>query len=169
MGVRGVVLLAPSAFLASAANTSELTSVLLPPRLRDVKDTGFDAALVAWTIQATNSSTPSTFPVMPTSFAQRAWDNPCCTIQADVLFETAADQANKARLLAACSPGSGDWLETLPLSTIRTQDGVNSYSSRSTSRCSCRSITYLCLWSYSLSRRSPRLVVSLRLRYGFKT
>ena len=56
LGVRGVVLLALSTFLASAANTSELTSALLPPRLRDVEGTGFDADLAAWTMQATNSS-----------------------------------------------------------------------------------------------------------------
>jgi len=38
LGVRSVVLLAPSAYLASAASTATLTSTLLPPRLRDVKD-----------------------------------------------------------------------------------------------------------------------------------
>ena len=40
LGVRGVVLLAPSAYLASAASTAELTSTLLPARLRDVDDSG---------------------------------------------------------------------------------------------------------------------------------
>jgi hypothetical protein len=42
LGVRGVVLLAPSAFLASAASTMELTSAPLPARLHDVKDSGID-------------------------------------------------------------------------------------------------------------------------------
>jgi hypothetical protein len=45
LGVRGVVLLAPFAYLASAASTSELNSALLPPRLRDVKDSGIYVAL----------------------------------------------------------------------------------------------------------------------------
>jgi hypothetical protein len=69
LGVCGVVLRAPSTFLysISTANSSELTSALPPPRLRDVKDTGFDPALTAWTIQATNSSTPSTYATFPSN------------------------------------------------------------------------------------------------------
>ena len=54
LGVRSVVMLAPSAYLASAANTTDLTSVLLPAQLRAVEDSGIDAALAAWTRQATN-------------------------------------------------------------------------------------------------------------------
>ena len=47
LGVRGVVLLAPSAYLASAASTTELTSTLLPERLRDIEDSGIAAAMSA--------------------------------------------------------------------------------------------------------------------------
>ena len=47
LGVRGVVLLAPSAYLASAASTAELTSTLLPARLRDVNDSGIAIATSA--------------------------------------------------------------------------------------------------------------------------
>jgi len=36
-----------------------------------------------------------------------------------MLLDTAVDHADRARLLAARSPGSGDWLEALPLSSIR--------------------------------------------------
>ena len=49
---------------------------------------------------------------------QRCWDDPCCKAQADMLLDTAVDHANRARLLAARSPGSGDWLEAMPLSSI---------------------------------------------------
>ena len=49
-----VVLLAPSAYLASAASTAECTSTLLLARLRDIKDSGIDAALSAWSKQATS-------------------------------------------------------------------------------------------------------------------
>jgi hypothetical protein len=40
LGIRRVVSLAPSAYMASAASTAELTSSLLPTRLREVVDSG---------------------------------------------------------------------------------------------------------------------------------
>ena len=119
LGVRGVVLLAPSAYLASAANTMDLTSALLPARLRAVKDSGIDAALAAWTRQATNSfdvSAPSVTP--PASAAQRVWDDHCCKVQYDELLNAASDPVDRARLLASCSAGSGDWLHAMPLSSV---------------------------------------------------
>jgi hypothetical protein len=72
LGVRGVVLLAPSAYLASAASTLKLKSALLPPRLRDVKDSGIDVALAAWSELATYPSCPTYAPDAPASFRQRA-------------------------------------------------------------------------------------------------
>ena len=35
-----------------------------------------------------------------------------------MLFDSAVDHVVRARLLAARSPGSGDWLEALPLSNV---------------------------------------------------
>ena len=70
LGVRNIVLLAPSAYLASAASTTDFTSILLPARLRDVKDSGVDAALVAWTSQAANPLEVST-PTPSASAVQR--------------------------------------------------------------------------------------------------
>lgn len=61
-------------------------------------------------------STSST-PTPPMSYAQRAWDDQCCKAQAEKLFEAAADHVVRARLLAARSLGSGDWLDALPLSS----------------------------------------------------
>jgi hypothetical protein len=40
LGIRRVVSLAPSAYMASAASTAELTSSLLPTRFREVVDSG---------------------------------------------------------------------------------------------------------------------------------
>ena len=45
LGVRGITLLAPSAYLASAASTMELTSALLPMRLRIIEDSGIASAM----------------------------------------------------------------------------------------------------------------------------
>src|SRR5664279_6095907 len=51
---RSVVLLAPSAYLASAASTMELTSTLLPIRLRDIEDSGVASAMSAWRMATTS-------------------------------------------------------------------------------------------------------------------
>ena len=79
LGVRSVVLLALSAYLASATRTTELTSILLPDRLRGVKDSGADAALAAWTSQAANAIKVST-PSPQASTVQRIWDEHCCNM-----------------------------------------------------------------------------------------
>jgi hypothetical protein len=85
LGVRGVVLLAPSAYLASAASTSEFKSALLPPHLRDVKDSGIDhVAQAAWSELATYPSCATYVPDAPASFMQRAWDDLCCIAHADI-------------------------------------------------------------------------------------
>jgi hypothetical protein len=118
LGVRGVVLLAPSANLASAASTSELKSALLLPRLRGVKDSGIDVALAAWSELATYPSCATSAPDAPASFRQCAWDDLCYKAQADMLLESSASLVDRARLLASRSPCSGDWLEALPLSGI---------------------------------------------------
>jgi hypothetical protein len=71
LGNLGVFLLAPSAFLASAASTMELTFALFPARLHDVKDSGIDTAMSAW-LRHASCSTTSTAPTPPFSTAQRA-------------------------------------------------------------------------------------------------
>jgi len=84
LGVRCVVLLALSTYLASAASTTELTSTLLSARFRAVKDSGIDAALAAWTILAADPlevSTASTSLSPPVSTAQRVWDDKSCKTQ----------------------------------------------------------------------------------------
>ena len=118
LGVRSVVLLAPSAYLASAASTAELASSLLPARLRDVVDSGIAPATSAWLQQASDPLTSTPTALVPVSSAQRVWDDQCCEVQADKLLHAVVDQVTRARLLAARSPYSGDWLEALPLSSI---------------------------------------------------
>ena len=72
LGIRSVVSLAPSAYIASAASTAELTSSLLPTRLRDVVDSGMATAMSAWITLASRPSTPSSAVFPPASSAQRA-------------------------------------------------------------------------------------------------
>jgi len=78
LGIRSVVMLALSAYLASAASTTELTSSLLPSRLHDIKDSNTPSALLEWSLFTTSPS--STIPP-PVSKVQRDWDNPRCQVQ----------------------------------------------------------------------------------------
>jgi len=55
-------------------------------------------------------------PPAPASAVQRVWDNQCCEVQADQLLDAASDHVERARSRAPA--GSGDWLHTLPLSSI---------------------------------------------------
>ena len=48
---------------------------------------------------------------------QRIWDDLCCKMQAETLLNCTTDVVNRARLVASCSPGSGDWLNALPLAS----------------------------------------------------
>jgi len=74
-GIRSAVLLAPSAYLASAAITTELTSSLLPVRLRDAVDSGIATATSAWLRQANSLLNPTAAVPTPISMTQRCWDD----------------------------------------------------------------------------------------------
>jgi len=118
LGVRSVVSLAPSAYLASAASSKELTTSLLPSRLRDVVDSCIATAMSAWSLLATSLSTTSIAPSPSASAVQRVWDNQCCDIQTDQLLDAAVDDVERARYLAsrARAPGSGICNSRTPLS-----------------------------------------------------
>src|SRR5260221_3334581 len=71
LGVRGAKMLAPSAFLASAAGTTELVNLLL----RNVSNTTIDdnnirAALVGWSLQG-----GKVHPIGHAASVQRIWEN----------------------------------------------------------------------------------------------
>jgi len=115
LGVRSVAFLAPSAYLASAESTTELTLALLPTRLHETIDSEIASAMSSW---VKNASTPTTTPVPPSSSSQRAWDDLCCRAQAEKLLNKTSDAVERARLLASCSTGAGDWLDALPLQCV---------------------------------------------------
>lgn len=114
LGVRSAVSLAPSAFLASAASTDELQTKLLPSQLHSIPDLAIQSSLAVWHL---NSDASSAVPVQPSSSKQRVWDDACCQVAVDALLNS-ADVTSKARLLAAGSPHSADWLNAIPLSSI---------------------------------------------------
>ena len=110
--MRRAVHLAPSAFLSSLHGTRELTDTLLPPGWRG--EEAEDRALIVWGAMVGGAS----HPVAPACTSQRAWDSPVVLYSFNSLLTAAAQPVDKARLLASRSPGSGDWLQALPLANI---------------------------------------------------
>jgi len=78
IGIRRAAQLAPSAFLASAAGSSDLVRQILPPHLQETPNPFLESALTTW--QQGHDDPP---PPNPTSHHQRAWDAP--HIRASVL------------------------------------------------------------------------------------
>ena len=113
LGIRSAVQLAPSAFLASAAASSNLVHQILPDRLRGASYTSREEALAAWR-QGSDLNPPSD----PASHHQKNWDLPKVLEAAGSLLEKAPDVQSRARLLAASNKESGAWLNTLPVSSL---------------------------------------------------
>ena len=113
LGVRSATLLAPSAFLASAAGSTDLVHDILPPRLQNASYQVQGEALECWS-QGHNAPPPSA----PTSHRQRAWDEPRVAAAADALLGAATDDRTRARLLASKRVESGAWLQALPMSAL---------------------------------------------------
>ena len=110
LGVRSVGLLAPSAFLASAAATLELQDLLLPAGWAGL-DPFREDAISVWSERYSAQA-----PVGIAQHSQKAWDQPCVQRGVDILTSGHTDAYHKARLLAARSRHSGDWLHAWPIS-----------------------------------------------------
>ena len=108
LGVRSVVAVSPSAFLASSAAASALLERLLPATCRSLPDPGWVEALSTW--HRLGASSP---PQGADAYRQRSWDDPVCKATFNRLFQL-ADRPSQARLLAVSAPDSGSWIQTLP-------------------------------------------------------
>ena len=110
LGIRSVSSLAPSAFLASAVSTSILQNLILPSSCHT--DSHVSRTEDMWCTLSKCSLPPGV-----ESYSQRSWDDRVSeTVYADLLGGT-TDNHNKARLLAASAPHSGDWMHALPISS----------------------------------------------------
>ena len=108
LGVRSVVVLAPSAFLASAAATSDLQARLLPEGVA-YADPERDFSLLVW-----SSRYKSPPPQPPLDTSQHNWVEPSIVEVWDSLNQL-PDSFSKARLLACQAPHAGDWLLACPI------------------------------------------------------
>jgi len=86
----------------------------MPARLRVVEDSG---TAIALSTRMRQSSSPT--PSVPSSKAQRTWDDVCCMVRAETLLSGTTDHhVERACLIASCSPGSSDWLNVLPFASV---------------------------------------------------
>ena len=109
LGIRSVGLLAPSAFLASAAATQDLQAQLLP--VDCPCDPNLDSALDIWSGRYGSSEPQGT-----DRSKQRCWDQASVDHGLKVLESHHSDPYHKARLLASRNPDGGHWLHAWPIS-----------------------------------------------------
>jgi hypothetical protein len=108
LGVRSVVSLAPSAFLASAVSTRPLQQEILPFFFQ-FPDVTFDCCLARW------SELTSAAPVDgPAATRQRSWDAHMVGVMRQHLMSVCCSDLDRARILAVSAPHSGDWLHATP-------------------------------------------------------
>ena len=109
LGIRRVSSLAVPAFLASAVSTRDLQDQILHnSAITPYLD--LDICQLSWVAQH------GQIPVQSAS-KQHAWDKPTIEAELSQLMERQKDNYDRARLLAAASEHSGDWLHALPISS----------------------------------------------------
>ena len=113
LGIRSATMLAPSAFLASAAGTSALQDSIISSIAAASSDPAFQANLEAWKLLS-NAAVPVGLEVTK----QRSWDERCISSALTNLTANVTDAISRARLLAAQSAHSGDWLMAPPITVV---------------------------------------------------
>ena len=111
LGIRSAIHLAPSAFLASLAGSSELVHQIIRSDRVSRGSTESEVALLEWS--KWHEYPP---PTEPASFTQKSWDVPVASGIADSLLDKAPDDRARARLLASRCAESGAWLNVFPIS-----------------------------------------------------
>ena len=115
VGISSAEILAPSAFLASAASTPSLHQSILPDCIKVIEDQSVTATEEQWTAMP-GSAKPAT----EWQHIQKAWDGLVAKTHETQLLSQASFETDGARLLADSSTHSGDWLHAAPIvSTVR--------------------------------------------------
>ena len=109
LGIRRATSLALPAFLASAASTLPLQTLILTS-LHFTPDTHFEAMTSEWRSKAEINDAEN----MPTQ-KQALWDKPPLEQTVKILLQDTVDPYNTARLKAVSSPHASDWLHALPI------------------------------------------------------
>ena len=104
--------LALSAFLASAAGTADLQTLILRSSATVGGDETYQRLRAEWTSQ--HNLTP---PSDTSAFQQKTWDAPNISDDKKRVTDAAILSIDKARLAAVTAKHSGDWLHALPISS----------------------------------------------------
>ena len=113
LGIRSAQMLAPSAFLASAASTHDLQQSILPESVSSLDDESTTEVEARWTLLSRCER-----PAIESRHIQRAWDRPVAAYHEAMVWSQATTEIDKARLLSASSPHSGDWLAAPPITSL---------------------------------------------------
>ena len=118
LGSQSAVLLAPSAFLTSAAGTTDLQGRILPSTIAFIPDSSVQSSPTTWQFRSR-----STAPLGTAAHIQRKrnWDAACTKKAKKDRLDGAQDQRARARLLASQAVHSADCLYALPVSSLGLQ------------------------------------------------
>ena len=106
-------MLAPSAYLASAASALLLQQSILPDSSWMQGDQSVASTETLWSGLANSPK-----PAQQTQHIQKAWNGPVAANQKNLILTRAPSDVDKARLLAAASLHSGDWLHAPPITAV---------------------------------------------------
>ena len=113
LGIRSAVDVAPSAYLSSAHSSAQLVEAILPESHRTIPTPFVDEAKASWA-----SGHESKAPEDAAACNQRAWDSIHTKSTSQRLLDNAADEEERARLLAVTTRESGAWLRALPVTAL---------------------------------------------------
>ena len=113
LGIRSAQMLAPSAFLAAAASTLELQQSTLPPSIQTLADKSTETVELSWAALPGASKSTGKQPCI-----QKAWDGLVSVNQVTRILSGTSSDTDMARLLAASSPHTGDWLHAPPIASV---------------------------------------------------
>ena len=109
IGIRSAVLLAPSAYLASAAGCASMSLTILPERLPLTSPSP-----LPWKLAA---SVPVESPTGEKACQQKCWDSPLVDVCFTSLLSSTSPQG-RVRLLASQQKEAGAWLSAPPVSAL---------------------------------------------------
>jgi len=114
LGIQGAQMLAPSAFLASAASTLTLQQSILPDSISLLED----PSSVTSVETKSSSLSGSILHARKEQHVQKVWDKLVTENHQALIISRAVHATDKARLLAAGSSHSGDWLHAPPIASV---------------------------------------------------
>ena len=114
IGIRSAVLLAPSAYLASAAGCASMSLTILPESFHNMDCPQRAQALISWKSAASVQVEP---PTGAKACRQKCWDSPLVDGCFASLLSSASPQG-RVRLLASQQKEAGAWLSAPPVSAL---------------------------------------------------